>query len=237
MSGIASPKLPSVNACPDAGLVEDAAKPVRAFVALSLPPQVLDHVGQVQRRLRQDPAARPVRWSRPDQVHLTLKFVGNVPGDELERLRAALSAVCTGQPSLELALTGLGCFPHTRHPRVVWIGLGGDLGRLADLQRRIEDALRGFGDHVEERRPFHPHLTLGRVNAHGEEGRKLADLLARERVPPLEAWTVHRVDLIRSELRPQGAHHTLLHSAELSGGRVARERAGGSWLVKAAGGD
>jgi RNA 2',3'-cyclic 3'-phosphodiesterase len=188
---------------------------VRAFVALPLPASVLDRLGQVQRRLRQDPATRPVRWSRLDQLHLTLKFLGNVPSADLDRLREALHAACTGQPAFELALAELGGFPQARNPRVVWIGLRGALDRLNPLQQRIDEGLRGFGDHLEERRPFHAHLTLGRVNARGPEGQRLGELLERERVPSPEAWTVRQVDLMQSELRPQGTQYTLLHSVPL----------------------
>jgi len=100
----------------------------------------------------------------------------------------------------------------------VWIGVTGAVTQLDTLRRRVEQALRGFGDHAEEARAFHPHLTIGRVNAHGNEGRRLGDLLARERVPELGAWPVRQVDLLRSELSPQGARHTVLLSVPLSAG-------------------
>ena len=205
-----------MNGCPEDRPATLPAERVRAFVALPLPTQVLNHVAQVQRRLRREPAAKPVRWTRSEQIHLTLKFLGNVSREDLDRVRDALNAACAGLSAFELALAQLGCFPHARNPRVVWIGLTGALERLADLQQRIDGSLHGFGDHLEEGRAFHPHLTLGRVNARGEGGRDLAELLARERVPPVGTWTVRQVDLIQSELRPQGAHYTVRHSVRLS---------------------
>ena len=195
-----------------------AQERVRMFVAVPLPASLLDKVTQVQRRLQAHPDATPVRWVRPEQVHLTLKFLGNVAGDDLPRLGEALASACAGLNAFELGLAGLGCFPNTGNPRVVWIGITGAVTQLDALQRRVEQALRGFGDHAEEARAFHPHLTLGRVNAHGNEGRRLGDLLARERVPELGAWPVCQVDLVRSELSPQGARHTVFHSLPLSAG-------------------
>ena len=191
---------------------------VRMFVAISLPVLLLDKVTQVQRRLRAHPDAKPVRWARPEQVHLTLKFLGNVAGGELSRLAEALTSACAGLKVFELGLAGLGCFPHTSNPRVVWIGVTGAVTQLENLQRRVEEALRGFGEHTDEARTFHPHLTIGRVNARGDEGRRLGDLLVRERVPGLGAWPVRQVELVQSELNPQGARHTVVHSVPLSAG-------------------
>jgi len=194
----------------------DARERVRMFVAVSLPAPLLDKDTQVQQRLRAHPDAKPVRWARPEQVHLTLKFLGNVAGGDLTRLGEALTSACAGLEAFELGLAELGCFPHSRNPRVVWIGVTGAVAQLDTLQRRVEEALRGFGDHAEEARTFRPHLTIGRVNARGDEGRRLGDLLAKERVPELGAWPVRQVDLVRSELSAQGARHAVFHSVPLN---------------------
>ena len=197
-------------------LAAGAREPVRTFVAISLPAPLLDQVTQVQCRLRAHPDAKPVRWARPEQLHLTLRFLGNVPRNELTHLGEALSSAAAGLRAFELGLAELGCFPHSRNPRVVWIGVTGAVTQLDRLQRRVEEALRGFGDPAEEARAFHPHLTIGRVNARGDVGRRLGDLLARERVPELGFWPVRQVDLVRSELSPHGARHTVFHSVRLS---------------------
>ncbi len=200
-------------------IVESPAARARArermFVAISLPAPLLDQVRQVQRLLRAHPDAKPVRWARPEQLHLTLKFLGNVAGGDLTRLGEALTSACVGLKAFELGLAELGCFPPSKSPRVVWIGVTGAVAQLVTLQRRVEEALRGCGDHTEEARAFHPHLTIGRVNARGDEGRRLGDLLARERVPELGAWPVLQADLVQSELSPQGARHTVFLSVPL----------------------
>ena len=215
MSGIACSRPPSTSGCPDELKAPPAAERVRAFVALTLPPALLEGVLKVQRRLWGEPAAKPVRWSRPEQLHLTLKFLGHLPRSDLNGLREALDAVGAGQRSFDLGLAGLGCFPHSKRPRVVWIGVTGALAQLEGLQRRVEEALRGFGDPAQEARSFHPHLTIGRVQARGEEGGNLGDLLARTRMRELGVWPVRQIDLIQSELHPQGARYTLLHSVPL----------------------
>ncbi len=203
-----------------------AEERVRTFVAVCLPPPLLESLTLLQRRLESRPEASPVRWATPPQLHLTLKFLGNVPRADLDRLGENLTAAVAGLGPFDLRLAGLGCFPHARNPRVVWVGVTGALPQLEDLHRRLENALRGCGDHPEEARPFQPHLTIGRVNARGDEARRLGDLLARERVPELGLWPVREVVLFRSDLGPQGARHTVLASVPLRGPGGARSEPG-----------
>ncbi len=190
---------------------------VRTFVAVCLPPSLLERVTLLQRRLRSLPEAKPVRWATPVQLHLTLKFLGNVPLADLDRLEESLTTAVAGLNPFDIGLAGLGCFPHARNPRVVWVGVTGALPRLEDLHRRVENALRGWGDHAEEPRSFQPHLTIGRVNTRTDDARRLGDLLERERVPELGIWTVREIVLFRSDLGPQGARHTVLASVPLRG--------------------
>lgn len=135
---------------------------LRLFAALTLPEALVDRLISVQRILDDRWPARSVRWVRREQLHLTMRFYGNVPPEQTPALTEALRAACVETRPLSLALAGLGAFPNPRRPRVLWVGVTGDLESLERLEQRIQSATAAFGDH-RETRPFQPHLTLGRI--------------------------------------------------------------------------
>ncbi|MBN2469641.1 MAG: RNA 2',3'-cyclic phosphodiesterase [Anaerolineae bacterium] len=194
---------------------------LRLFVALELPPPVLDVLKGLQARLQRD-AAHCVRWVRPGGIHLTLKFLGEVPASQKTDIIRALEAAADGHPPLALQVAGLGCFPNTSRPRVVWAGLAGDLDALEALQRSTERALSPLG-FPPEKRGFSPHLTLGRVqrSASPAEARALGGLVAQTAADlgdtALAGWTASGVGLIRSELERSGARYTRLFDTPLRG--------------------
>jgi 2'-5' RNA ligase len=198
-------------------LSEDTPEPsgagspaLRTFVALALGPEQIEALRQVQVSLQDHPTAELVRWTRPDQIHLTLRFLGNVVREIIPEVEKRLRLACAGSAPFTLRLGGLGCFPHRRAPRVIWVGLEGALDSLSQLQRAVANALADVGDHREEK-AFHPHLTLGRLrNARREELADFGEGLMRHQVPDLGSWTVQEVRLMRSELDASGARHTSL---------------------------
>ena len=187
----------------------------RCFVALDPDADAAARLGRAI-----DPLTRvgaDVRWVRPEHMHLTLQFLGDVPQARVDGLRGALRALDAGS-ALELAISGLGTFPPRGRPRVVWAGLRGDLGPLGELAAAIGRALVPLGQRIE-RRAFRPHLTLGRVR--GPRGLdRLVDAIA-ELAPRLEVpiATVRSFRLYRSTLQPSGAVHEVLEEFPLSGGR------------------
>ncbi len=193
------------------------AETMRAFIAATAPPEVVAQLEQVQEQLQAHCAAPVVRWTRAGQFHLTLKFLGNIPGDCLPELELALRRACQGAPSLHLGVKRLGCFPHAKSPRVLWVGFSGDVARLCGLQHRIEMETRGFGGPQEDR-SFHPHLTLGRVNqaASSRELRRLTQALPTIKAGALGSWTISQIDLIQSRLSSEGAKYTTLASVSLA---------------------
>ncbi len=190
------------------------SRAVRAFVAVAVPRALLDGLRDIQRRIQSVVREDLVRWSKPEQVHLTLKFLGDVPADRLDELKAALNRACEGQEPFQLVLEGIGCFPNPRNPRVVWVGLRGDQERLLRLQRRIAEQTRGFGDHIETR-AFQPHLTIGRLKAEPRRAKQVGEAVEQTRVDRLGDWTVSDVELMQSELSPAGARYTKLATVEL----------------------
>ena len=184
---------------------------LRLFAALTLPEALVDRLISVQRILDDRWPARSVRWVRREQLHLTLRFYGNVPPEQAPALTEALRAACAETRPLSLALAGLGAFPNTRRPRVLWAGVTGDLESLERLEQRIQSATAAFGDH-RETRPFQPHLTLGRI-ADDRERQTASPANARwDRIENdlFGSWTAAAVHLIRSELNPAGARYTTL---------------------------
>ena len=190
---------------------------LRMFVALKTSDQLLERLAQIQRQLQARLPAGSVRWTRREQLHLTLKFLGDVPADRVGQLAAAVREAGAGAPPLRLGLAGAGCFPNARSPRVVWIGVNGDLPQLLALQQRIEVAAAGFGDHREERE-FHPHLTFGRVAARDfQAARAVGEAVGELELGLLGEWTADRLYLVRSQLAPSGPTYTDVASVQLRG--------------------
>ena len=195
-----------------ARMAASTADSIRAFIAIAVEPALAAEVKKVQQRLSSPGGL--VRWINPEHLHLTLHFLGNVAVGRLDDLVTALRRACARAAPFHLALEGAGCFPNTNSPRVVWIGIQGDLEPLRKLQDQIAQETKNFGDHGAER-AFQPHLTIGRVKPSGLEGRKTGHAIELVTVPKLGAWTVDQVLFVQSELPPDGARYTTLATVAL----------------------
>ena len=192
---------------------------VRAFIALELPQRILDKIARLQERLKQDVPSGLVRWVRPEGIHLTLCFLGDVPEAQINDIAGAMRQACTSYACLGISIGGLGCFPDVRRPRVLWIGVNEQTGELVRLQQDVERSLVPLG-FPPETRGFHPHLTLGRIEARNRERvQVLGEYIARAKVN-IGHVQMASVSLMRSQLLPGGAVYTQLAEAELGGGEV-----------------
>ncbi len=186
---------------------------MRLFIAINLPPEERDRLQRAAGVLRS--ARLPVRWVGTDALHLTLKFLGEVPDARLPSIEQALLRAAVGFPHFDLELRGLGAFPDLRSPRVVWVGVHAP-EEMAQLAGALEDAMAELG-FPREQRAFSPHLTLGRAERDARSGdfRTLAELAAdftfRAEVRAQSA------DLMRSHLSPRGARYERLLAAPLAG--------------------
>ena len=186
-------------------------KEIRAFIAIDLPKELHPKLDEVKHQLSADLSSGSVRWVNSDNIHLTLRFLGDVPMDLLPDLYRCLNDCAVGNSSITLRLNSLGCFPNPRNPRVIWLGLDGDLDRLSTLHQRIEDSLVTLGFPKEGRR-YHPHLTLGRV----KESREVINARLPWGKELIEGeFCAGSVHLIESQLKPSGAVYTIRHSTEL----------------------
>jgi len=188
----------------------DRERGLRLFVACELPPAVRDALGRVQEEMRARGAGR-LRWVRPEGIHLTLKFLGEVPAAKREAVENALAAAIVSPFALDVRLGSLGGFGGRQRLRVIWVGLEGDVEGLAELAALIEEALGPLG-FPREGRPFAPHLTLARVpdDAGVQERSRLADLLETFPSPSLPSMTLTAVNLMQSFLQPTGARYQCL---------------------------
>jgi len=186
----------------------------RTFIAIEIPADLRTTVIDYIKQLRDKVPDVSASWSREDNLHLTLKFLGDVPIARIEDVSAAASgAVCASGP-FELILAGSGVFPPRGKPSVLWIGIEDLLGALHKVQQRLEEecAARGF---TRDARAFHPHLTVARIRKpHGAKDLAAAHVTADFAV---QTFTAKELVVFRSELLPQGSRHTPISSHALSG--------------------
>lgn len=177
---------------------------MRTFIAIEMTAEIKAGMKELQDKLRTSGA--DVAWTRPDGVHLTLKFLGEVDAATAESLGAALEDAVKGVAPFTLDVRGTGVFPTPKSPRVVWLGLEGGTETLAALYEKVEAVCEGFG-FKREGRPFKPHVTLGRVKSlRGRES--LMKALAGFEKVELGVINADAVSVMKSELRPSGAVYT-----------------------------
>ncbi len=184
---------------------------VRTFISVPIPVAVQKQARLMQGRLQA--AGGDVKWVDPSQIHITLKFLGDVDFTPPGKLREAVAAAIHDEPPFSLRLSGLGTFPLAGVPRVIWAAIDGDLHRLLSLQKKVETAVVEQGFPPEER-PFSPHVTLGRVRSPRNTA-QLKELLKGMESTELGQFAVTEVRVMKSQLAPSGPHYTILHSAGL----------------------
>ena len=190
---------------------------LRVFMAVELPNVVLDELRRAIRHLRGVRISH-LRTVRPEGIHLTLKFLGDIEGNQVEPVSEAMTEACREVQSFSLHLGGIGAFPNIRRPRVLWAGVGGHMEPLIELQQSIEAGLEGLG-FERGKRGFNPHLTLARMRggASEGEGQKVVQTLSETHLNERLSIPVDSISLIRSTLTPDGAVYDRMASAPLCG--------------------
>jgi 2'-5' RNA ligase len=190
---------------------------MRSFVALLLTEAAREAVAVEIERLR--PLSRAVAWVPAPNLHLTLRFLGDQTVDRLQEVERALQETAAMASPFSMALGGLGAFPDLNRPRILWVGVSEGAASALALQRGVELALdlRGFG---REARPWHPHLTIGRVfderRWRRDAGSELRQAVAGP-PRPFGVVPVRAISLMRSDLSPRGARYSELASLPLGG--------------------
>jgi len=188
---------------------------IRSFIAIELSDDVRESLSSLMDALK--PARHPqVKWVTAEGVHLTLKFLGGVYSDQIPGITEAIRSAARGVPPFELKVGGLGAFPNTQQPRVIWVAVTGDVKRVKTLQRGIDDALSHLG-FPREKRPFTPHLTLGRMKerASSRDRAAIGKLVTATKYDGGATMQVTGVSLMKSTLTPSGAIYSRLESIVL----------------------
>lgn len=188
---------------------------IRAFIAIELPDELKRAITSLQTQLKTS-SPPSVKWVDASGIHLTLKFLGNVSFKQIEEITRAMEKAAAGFSPLRLEVEDLGVFPGPTRVRVVWVGLGGEIDRLTQLQEKIEANVAPLG-FPPEGRPFAPHLTLARVrdDATPQERESLGQLITNTRANIDFTFTVDSVNLMRSILSREGALYSQLAAVPL----------------------
>jgi RNA 2',3'-cyclic 3'-phosphodiesterase len=186
----------------------DSREHLRLFLAILIPKTVRAELRRVQLELQKLLPPRAARWARPEQFHLTLKFLGNVPAKDVDALRETVRAICAAAPPMRLRAQGTGFFPDAFSPRVFWVDIKNPDGLLLRLQQQLETATERFAE-KQEAKKFMAHLTLARFEKLNR--RDAENFAARAQTDKIFGeWTAQEVELIQSRLLPSGALHAIL---------------------------
>lgn len=184
---------------------------LRLFIAIELPAPIRAYIGHAMDTLQKATPRHAIRWVPPENLHLTLKFLGDTDETQVEAIRQELGKAIKGHQSFTIRVEGSGCFPNIRKPRVIWLGLKDSANRLASLQTAIETTIAPLGFPTDQR-PFSPHLTLGRVKDQtpAETLTQIGNGIQSKPLGLIATWLCQGVSLMQSDLRPSGAVYTQL---------------------------
>jgi 2'-5' RNA ligase len=180
---------------------------IRSFLAFELPLEIESVVTRISDELKR--SSLNAKWVKPGNVHLTVVFMGDVEMGEIPAIKEEIGEACLTYGAFDISLKGLGCFPHMRKPRVIWVGVDGDLERVSSFRDALQERLIPFGV-KEEKRRFKPHLTLGRFRKPKRTSSEELELLSRYRDVTSPVCSLTELVLFRSELEPGGARYTRL---------------------------
>lgn len=186
---------------------------MRLFFAVAVPDEVLERVGAIQTQLRERIGDEGVRWTRPDQFHYTLKFLGEQSFQRAETAVEVATAIAEEGAPFEMTLSGVGAFPNDQRPSILWVGAAQGADELVTLATRLDDVLsrRGF---PHDKKPLKAHLTLARIKTYAGEAAAARTLRS---APDADcgSFRVDRFVLMRSILKPTGSEYSILKEFNL----------------------
>ena len=183
---------------------------IRTFIAIEIPLEIHRQIADLQASLRQENAKIP--WTKPENIHLTLKFIGDVESSQIEPISAAVRTACQTISPFQISVNEAGCFPNPNNPRVLWVGCKGESETLFTLQKNIENALSDIG-FKKEKRKYSAHLTIGRVKSNFG----IKPVINKMEASNFEggSFMVKCVNIMKSVLHPHGAIYTVLSKIDL----------------------
>jgi len=187
---------------------------LRSFLAIELPESILRRIGEVQRDLKSSRA--DVRWVGPQNIHLTLKFFGNIEESKINSIAQSIEEPARNISPIWISVRGMGAFPSLKNPRVIWIGLHDEKKVLISFQKQLDGEFQKIGFQPEDR-PFHPHLTLGRMRSNRGKD-ELVKEMEKYREEEFGSFQADKIILFKSDLKPEGAIYTRLEEVKLGEG-------------------
>jgi len=185
---------------------------IRTFIAFKLPENIISSIRKIQEDIKS--YAFKVRWVNPENIHLTLKFLGNISATDIEKVSESIINTVNGHAPISLTVKGAGVFPCIKRPRVIWVGITGEIEKLAGIQKDIEENLEKLG-FPREKRPFRGHLTLGRIKGKIDP-KKLLDAMKKFERFESELFIADKVFLFKSDLNSTGSVYTEIKSISLN---------------------
>ncbi len=185
---------------------------VRSFLAFELPENIKEIISRVSGEMKKSPLN--IRWVKTGNIHLTVIFIGDILTDILDDMESHVSEVCSNYGPFKIAVNGTGVFSNRRNPRVLWVGLDGEIDRMSDFKKTLQKRLKPFGI-KEEKRRFNPHLTLGRFRKGAKSDVHLDDLLLTYKSLMSQECMLSELVLFKSDLKPSGAVYTKLNTWSL----------------------
>lgn len=182
---------------------------LRCFVSVEFPESLKQEIGRASEPLKRSGA--DVKWVSPGNLHITLKFLGHTEEAQVQEIITALQKKIAPYNPFYITITGIGCFPEKRHPRIIWAGVE-DSALLRSLQQDVEDEMAGLG-YPREKRAFSPHLTIGRMRSQ-RKASEIVKRLEEYRALNIGAMEINEVSLMKSALKPSGAEYSTV--AEIS---------------------
>lgn len=179
---------------------------IRAFIAISLPPRIRELVVEVQERFHE--CGKTLSWIKPENVHLTVRFLGNISEEKVPAIGEAIKKGIADTHPFRMEIDEIGVFPNLKYPRVIWLGVEEATHTLIDLENRISDEMETLGFEREERK-FTPHITLGWVKTYKKKNKIIEIIQSQGKIYGAEI-AMESVELYRSDLKPTGAVHTVL---------------------------
>ena len=188
---------------------------IRAFIAVELPTELKTELAVLETWLKKN-SPPVVKWVDPNSIHITLKFLGDMSDTVINKLLLAMAASVAGVSPFKLEVRQLGAFPAVDRPQVIWVGVHGEMEKLAQLQKNIETNTEQLG-FKRESRVFSPHLTLGRVRdeARANEIQRIGTLINETTFTARHNIDVYEINLLKSQLTSAGAIHTIIGKVKL----------------------
>lgn len=186
------------------------ADPPRTFIAIELSPSIRQELSKIQNELKKSGA--DAKWVKPENIHLTLKFLGATPVDKIEAINQILQDISEGFQSFEITVSHLGAFPRIESARVIWLDINEGKEVLKKLAREIEEKISALGFPIEDR-PFQTHITLARIRSSQNRAALIEKL--KDTKPPLLSQGVDKITFLKSTLTPQGPIYEILKEANL----------------------